>query len=190
MINSITEWESRIGASALAEFLNSFSCPQNREVEDFLKQKALQSARLSASQTYLVVDDKTCELLGYYTLVLKAYAVDGSKLNSANRRLISRFAEADETGNFHAAVYLIAQIGKNFSCDHGNRITGAKLMGMALDELRAIKRRIGGKLVMVEREADQPKLLKFYSENGFKSWTIRDDSKDGVRYDQMFAVVG
>lgn len=53
--------------------------------------------------------------------------------------------------------------------------------------LRSTKRAIGGKLVMVEREADRPKLLEFYKANGFKSWTTRRNAKDGVVYDQMFA---
>lgn len=119
---------------------------------------------------------------------LKAYTVNGSKLSSANRRLISRFAEADDLGNFHAAVYLIAQIGKNFAISE-KKISGTELMGMALDEFRAIRRRVGGKIVMVEREDDRPKLLGFYNRNGFKSWTRRVNSKDGVVYDQMFAIL-
>ena len=42
---------------------------------------------------------------------------------------------------------------------------------------------------MVERESDRPKLLDFYEKNGFKSWTTRVNAKDGVQYDQMFAVL-
>ena len=51
------------------------------------------------------------------------------------------------------------------------------------------KKAIGGKLVMVERESDRPKLLEFYNDNGFKSWTTRRNAKDGMVYDQMFAVL-
>ena len=42
---------------------------------------------------------------------------------------------------------------------------------------------------MVERESDRPKLLEFYNDNGFKSWTTRRNAKDGMVYDQMFAVL-
>jgi hypothetical protein len=187
MIKSITELEERFGESAVVGFIKKFSCPLNMEVEDFLKNKAMQSSRLSASQTYLVIDDDTYQLQGYYTLVVKSYAVKGLLLSSSNRRLISRFAEEDESGNFHAAVYLIAQIGKNFALPKENQISGERLIGLALDEFRAIKRRVGGKLVMVERENNCPKLQSFYQSNGFKSWTTRRNAKDGVVYDQMFA---
>jgi len=57
MISSIAELEAKFGESALVDFLQTFSCPLNSEVEEFLKSKAIQSSRLSASQTYLVIDD-------------------------------------------------------------------------------------------------------------------------------------
>lgn len=186
---SLTEYEANIGGEGLNEFLDSFSCPINPEVEHFLKHKAVLSAKLSSSQTYLVCSDTTGELLGYYTLVLKSYSVNGAKLSSANRRLVSRFAEADDAGNFNAAVYLIAQIGKNFAVAEKDRVAGGDLIANALDEFRAIKKRVGGKLVMIERESDRPKLLAFYAKNGFKSWTSRFNAKDGVTYDQMFTVL-
>ena len=178
-----------MGVEDLKRLLDTFSCPINPEVENFLRFKSFSSVKLSASQTYLLSSDKTGELLGYFTLVLKSYSVNGSKLSSANRRLISRFAEEDDAGNFNAAVYLIAQIGKNFAVSKESRVSGTDLINFALDEFRMIKRRVGGKLVMVERENDHPKLLDFYKKNGFKSWTTRVNAKDGVTYDQMFTVL-
>ena len=60
---------------------------------------------------------------------------------------------------------------------------------MALDKLRAAQDLVGGKLVLVEREADRTKLLEFYNANGFKSWNGRYDKKDQVQYDQMIRVL-
>ena len=59
----------------------------------------------------------------------------------------------------------------------------------ALDKLRKAQRLVGGKLVLVEREADRPKLLDFYNTCGFKSWNGRYDKKDQVQYDQMIRVL-
>ena len=186
---SLSEYDAFMGGEDLKRLLDSFSCPINPEVENFLKFKAISSTKLSSSQTYLLSSDKTGDLLGYFTLVLKSYSVNGAKLSSANRRLISRFAEEDESGNFNAAVYLIAQIGKNFAVAKKNQIAGSDLITRALDEFRVVKSRVGGKLVMIERESDRPKLLDFYKKNGFKSWTSRLNAKDGVTYDQMFTVL-
>ena len=186
---TLLQGEKMMGEEALAIFIQSFSCPKNREVEDFLKNKARHSSRLSSSMTYLVWDDETKELLGYFTLTAKAYSVMGVSLNSKNRRLIERFAEVDANGYFNAAVYLIAQIGKNYALPEDHRISGNDLLALAIEKLSMVKQSIGGKLVMVEREIDRPKLLDFYESNGFKSWTTRRNAKDGIVYDQMFAVL-
>lgn len=186
---TLLQGEKMMGEEALAIFIQSFSCPKNREVEDFLKNKARHSSRLSSSMTYLVWDDETKELLGYFTLTAKAYSVMGVSLNSKNRRLIERFAEVDANGYFNAAVYLIAQIGKNYALSEDHRISGNDLLALAIEKLSMVKQSIGGKLVMVEREIDRPKLLDFYESNGFKSWTTRRNAKDGIVYDQMFSVL-
>ena len=186
----LMQYEAAIGEENLRFFLSGFSCPKNLEVEDFLRNKARQSAHRSSSATYLVCSDKRRELLGYFTLMTKAYSVNGKSLNSANRRLIERFAEPDENGNYHASVYLIAQIGKNFAIPEERRIEGHDLLALAIEKFETAKKILGGKLVMVEREVDRPMLLKFYNDNGFKSWTTRRNAKDGMVYDQMFSVLG
>ena len=184
---SLLQYEAAIGEDNLTFFLSGFSCPMNLEVECFLKNKACQSSRRSSSATYLVCSNKYNELLGYFTIMTKAYSVNGMSLSSSNRRLIERFAEADENGYYHAAVYLIAQIGKNFAIPKERRINGHDLLDLAIEKFDTAKRILGGKLVMIEREADKPMLLEFYKANGFKSWTTRRNAKDGVVYDQMFA---
>lgn len=186
----LMQYEAAIGEENLRFFLSGFSCPKNLEVEDFLRNKARQSACRSSSVTYLVCSDKRKELLGYFTIMTKAYSVNGKSLNSANRRLIERFAEPDENGYYHAAVYLIAQIGKNFAIPEERRIEGNDLLALAIEKFEIAKNVLGGKLVMVEREVDRPKLLEFYNDNGFKSWTTRRNAKDGIVYDQMFSVLG
>ncbi len=191
-IATLQEYEDVMGTQKLNDLLRSFSCPLNKEVESYLKDasRAVQSSRMSSSVTYLAFDTKTNDLLGYFTLMMKAYSVRSDALNSANKRLISRFSEIDASGNFTAAVYLIAQIGKNFALPEEDQVEGSELLMAAMDVFCETKSAIGGKLVMVEREADRPKLLEFYNDNGFKSWTTRRNAKDGMVYDQMFAVLG
>ena len=189
---TISEFEDTVGSDALADTLARFSCPLNKEVESYLKDstRAVQSSQMSSSVTYLAFDSRTNDLLGYFTLMMKAYAVRSDALNSANKRLIKRFSEVDSSGNFTAAVYLIAQIGKNFALPEDDQIEGSELLLAAMNVFCETKKAIGGKLVMVEREADRPKLLEFYNANGFKSWTKRLNARDGMVYDQMFSVLG
>jgi hypothetical protein len=188
---TLLEARQTIGASGLSELLDSFSCPLNKEVEGFLKDesRAVHSSRMSSSVTYLALDSASSDLLGYFTLMMKAYSVKAAELTSANRRLVKRSSELDAGGNLTTAVYLIAQLGKNYALPEERRISGAVLLELALMVFRRTKEAIGGKLVMVEREIDRPKLLDFYNDNGFKSWTTRRNARDGMVYDQMFSVL-
>ena len=189
-VYTLAEYEALSDGDALAAIIAGFSCPLNSEVEDFLRNKAWQSSRLLSTVSYLVMDVETGALLGYFTLMSKPYAVKREVLSATNRKLISRFAEFDsETDTYTASVFLIAQIGKNYAVEGGRRISGADLLALAKNCLRQVRQKIGGKLVLVEREMNRPKLLPFYQCNGFKSWTVRHSERDGMDYDQMIAVI-
>ena len=176
--------------SEISRRIKEFQCPLNSEVEEFLRKKALQSGLLFASVTYLVLDSSSCELLGYFTLMQKPYTVAEKVLSSANRRMVRRFSDLNcGNGNYTASVFLIAQIGKNYAIEEENRISGAELLELAFAKLRAVQSLIGGKLVLIERDASRAKLLDFYQANGFKSWSSRHSESDGIDYDQMLCVL-
>jgi hypothetical protein len=186
----IDKFAKTVGEAVLSSTLSSFAVPLNSEVEDFIRKKALQATKLKSSISYLVIDEDLADVVGYFTLLVKPFAIQAASLSSKNRRLIARFAEENtEAGDYTASVYLIAQIGKNYAIEEPLQISGGDLLNMALDKLRAAQDLVGGKLVLVEREADRAKLLEFYNANGFKSWNGRYDKKDQVQYDQMIRVL-
>lgn len=186
----IDKFAKTVGEAVLSSTLSSFAVPLNSEVEDFIRKKALQATKLKSSISYLVIDEDLVDVVGYFTLLVKPFTIQAASLSSKNRRLIARFAEENtEAGDYTASVYLIAQIGKNYAIEEPLQISGGDLLNMALDKLRAVQDLVGGKLVLVEREADRAKLLEFYNANGFKSWNGRYDKKDQVQYDQMIRVL-
>jgi len=188
---TLLEIENTLGADKLATMVSRFSCPINSDVEDYLKnpKRAVNSSRRSSSVSYLVLNSQTSDLLGYFTLMMKAYSVESKLLSSKNRRLVERFSQVNRQGKFVVPVYLIAQLGKNFALPKEMQIAGVDLLKLAIDRFRNVKKNVGGKLVMVERETNRPKLLEFYNKYGFKSWTRRINEEDGVEFDQMFAVL-
>lgn len=186
---SLEQLEEIAGAECLAAMLSEFSCPLNKRVEEFIRENAIQSERLGSTVTYLALSAKD-EILGFFTLVLKPFTVAEAGLSSRNRNLIKRFSELDEDRKtYTAALYLIAHLGKNFALDEARRISGSELLGLAFDVLRKARKLVGGKLVLIDRESDQPKLLDFYQANGFKSWNRRFSKKDAIEYDQMLCVL-
>ena len=72
VVTELEELRSVIGEENLSALLSSYRCPLNPVVEDFLRSKAVQSSRLGTSVTYLV-SDSGGTLLGYFTLLLKAF---------------------------------------------------------------------------------------------------------------------
>ena len=187
---SISDYSRSIGENNVDIVLQTFDCGLNLEVQNFLLRKAMQAEKLKSAITYLVFDAQTTDLVGYFTLVLKSFSILRDKLSSNNRKLISRFAELNErSGEYTTALYLIAQIGKNYAIEESQRITGGALLNLAIEKLRDAQKIIGGKLVLVEREVERTKLHDFYKANGFKSWNSRYDKNDKIQYDQMIRVI-
>ena len=68
---NIQDMLKAIGEEKLSKLLSDFSCPLNREVEDFVRNKSIDFAQRKLSITYLVMkktnEDKNI-LVGIYTL--------------------------------------------------------------------------------------------------------------------------
>ena len=189
-VTSIGDYSRCIGENNVDIVLQTFDCGLNLEVQNFLLRKAKQAEKLKSAITYLVFDAQSTDLVGYFTLVLKSFSISRDKLSSNNRKLISRFAELNErSGEYTTALYLIAQIGKNYAIEEDLRITGEDLLNLAIEKLCDAQKIIGGKLVLIERESERMKLHDFYKANGFKSCNSRYDKNDNVQYDQMIRVI-
>lgn len=54
----------------LITLLSSFSCPQNSDVEDFLlnPNKAVRFEQTGNSRTYIILDEETLDILGYFSI--------------------------------------------------------------------------------------------------------------------------
>ena len=148
---SLRQFESAGGLAEGYSF-EDFSSPLNDEVQEFLQKKAVHSLHLGASMTYLVYDSNTSRLLGYFTLVLKPFSIEKEKLSKTKCRLIERFADMDGE-RYTAAVYLIAQIGKNFAIEDGERISGDELLRLAFEKLYVAREIVGRLLFSYKKEA-------------------------------------
>ena len=112
-----------IGENSLYELLSDFSCPYNPDVEHFLLHNAIEFAKKDQSVTYLVFNANDASLVGYFTLAIKPISVNASNISKTMSKKLARVSILDETTNsYTTAAYLIAQLGKNYSIPHENRI--------------------------------------------------------------------
>ena len=173
------------GREVLEQKLATFSSPKNPEIEDFIHNKAISFAIGKLSITYLVNDEESGNILGYFTLTHKSIIINGDNLSSTAKKKLARYSRMDaSTGNYMASSFLLAQFGKNYALDKSERIDGSELMKLATGILVGIQRQIGGGIVYLDCE-DKEELTSFYKRQNFKKFDDRFSPEDNQKYIQF-----
>ena len=150
----------------------------NPDVERFLKYSSIEFTNKNQSVTYLVFSVADGKLLGYFTLALKPLTVRGETVSNTVKRKLLRVSELDKKSDTYTmSTYLIAQLGKNYSENDGKMITGAELLGLAWDKIKATQYMFGGMVTFLEAENEE-KLLSFYRDNRFSQFDTRQTISD------------
>ena len=167
-----------LGEDELLQIFSEFSCPMNPDVERFLKHSSIEFTKKNQSVTYLVFSVADGKLLGYFTLALKPLTVRGETVSNTVKRKLLRVSELDKKSDTYTmSAYLIAQLGKNYSEKDGKMITGAELLGLAWDKIKATQYMFGGMVTFLEAENEE-KLLSFYRESRFSQFDTRQTTSD------------
>ena len=167
-----------LGEDELLQILSEFSCPLNPDVERFLKHSSIEFTKKNQSVTYLVFSVADGKLLGYFTLALKPLTVRGETVSNTVKRKLLRVSELDKKSDTYTmSAYLIAQLGKNYSENDGKMITGAELLGLAWNKIKATQYMFGGMVTFLEAENEE-KLLSFYRDNRFSQFDTRQTASD------------
>ena len=167
-----------LGEDELLQIFSEFSCPMNPDVERFLKHSSIEFTKKNQSVTYLVFSVAGGKLLGYFTLALKPLTVRGETVSNTVKRKLLRVSELDKKSDTYTmSAYLIAQLGKNYSENDGKMITGAELLELAWDKIKATQYMFGGMLTFLEAENEE-KLLSFYRNNRFSQFDTRQTISD------------
>ena len=190
-LKELIDEEYGVGEKRGREIISDFSCPLNFDVENFLKEKAIEFAKQQLSQTHLVFAEykKQTVLVGYFTLAIKSINIKKAALSNTLARRIAKFAQYDTAlKSYIMSAPLIAQLGKNFYNDYNTLIKGEELLYMACEQIKIIHCIAGGKIAYLECE-DNHKLKNFYSRNGFVEFgqrrLDRDEDIEGKHLIQM-----
>ncbi|WP_297967940.1 hypothetical protein [uncultured Anaerovibrio sp.] len=173
------------GNEVIEHKLATFSSPKNPEIEDFIRNKAIRFATGKLSITYLVYDEDTGNILGYFTLTHKSIIITGENLSATSKKKLERYSRMDvATNNYMASSFLLAQFGKNYALAKKDRISGAELMELTTGVLVNIQRQIGGGIVYLDCE-DREELTSFYKRHNFKQFDNRYSTEDNQKYIQF-----
>lgn len=182
-----------IGEDNVKRILSVFDCKKNQEIEDFVRNKAIDFANRKISITYLFVDKDIEKVYAIYAITHKVIEIDPGFSNSLSKTLIkkiSRFAEKDkESGKYIVSAFLLAQFGKSLEGEQVG-ISGNSMMKTVMENLEKIQHEIGGGIVYLECE-DNVKLLDFYENdnNRFALFGERFDAVGNVLYKQLLRVI-
>ena len=142
--------------------IEEFEC-QDKDVENFLKLKAVDFDKRNKSRTYLIIDrenlSETVTIFGYYTITMKNLPFS----ETVSKSMIKRIDGYSNNINSAEAI-LIGQFGKNYN--YRNRINGSEIMDYTMDTVYSIHNLAGCRIVFLEC-FDNEKVVKFYQESGF-----------------------
>ena len=97
----------------------------------------------------------------------------GNTVSNTVKRKLLRISELDENSQTYTmSAYLIAQLGKNFTNNQNNGITGAELLELAWSVIEDMQYMGGGMVVFLEA-TNNVKLLKYYNDNRFSQFDTR-----------------
>ncbi len=184
---SLIDMINDVGEEFCKDYLQNFSSEKNKDVQDFIRNQAIDFAKQNVSVTFLVLDTskKGKEMfVGYFTLTNKSVFVNN--ISKRLKKRIKKFAkESKNPEGYQVPMPLIAQLGKNFSIEE-NPLNGDELLEMAIDKVRKAQNIIGGKTTYIECDS-KPKLYDFYSRNKFVVFgSVKDDDgEDSTKLVQM-----
>lgn len=160
----------------LIQLLSSFSCEQDRDIERFLRSRAVEFERLSKSRTYLICDeeqladteDKKDALIiyGYISLALKILSVPDTVSNRVRKELDGFHAKLHGQQIQEFPCYLIGQLSRSSNVPK-DAVSGKQLIGFACDVAAAAVDAVGGRYIMAECRNEE-KLIRFYERNHFR----------------------
>ncbi|RDU51323.1 hypothetical protein CQA49_09620 [Helicobacter sp. MIT 00-7814] len=152
--------------SQTPSFLEDFSCSKNKDLEHFIRNKAIEFEKAHRSRTFLIL--KSNKLEAFFTLSLNVLKTQG-----LSKSRIQKLSPRNNKKDTDIPCILIGQFGK---CD-GASIDGDLIMQTMLAILLDIRKYIGGKFVLLD-SVNVEKVLDFYERHGFKRISFEKESEE------------
>lgn len=186
---NIADMLTELGEKQTKAILSEFSCPMNGDVEDFIRNKAIEFSKQGLAKTQLVLTSLHGKnvVAAYYSLSNKFIMLKRDVISKTLQKRIVKFGQyIEETQRYVISAPLIAQLSKNFTNRYNELISGDELLKIACDAVAKIQYEIGGKIVYLECE-DCDKLKDFYSRNGFICFGSRklDGDETGIKSERL-----
>jgi len=172
-ITPLNDFLSVFPQEHVSEVLSAFSCKRDKDVESFLKEKAVVQEKKHISRTYLIFSTgPDSELLAYFTIAVSSMNMTGLV---CSKELWKKMNVNEDV----AQSYLIGQMGKRDGSIPG---LGKLALSSAIELIKEANKRVGCRVIRVDCK---PSLIKYYADNGFG---LVGQNKDGD-LNQMIRII-
>lgn len=185
---SLTNLLEEVGEEETKVILSDFYCKHDKDIVDFIKNKAILFEKTGDARTYLIfaTDGKKIILVGYFAITPNAMSFDET-VSRAIRKNITGYSSVRKRG---VPSILLGQLAKNQSdaAKNGCLITGDDLLKAALVRIKEMHKVGGGRCIYLECKQNQF-LMDFYEKHQFtllvnanKEPVITDESTQLLTY--------
>lgn len=149
------------------ELISIFVCTKVADIENFLKNKAIQFEKLGKSRTFFIYDEdrEDFKILGYFTLAIQVLKIPDQLISGRKARLFDGFSSKIKSVKItEFPVILIGQLGKNEQ--YSETLSGSKLLEYCLATILEGQALLGGRIILLECK-NKPYLISLYEQFGF-----------------------
>ncbi|MCB4777082.1 MAG: hypothetical protein LGB72_02545 [Sulfurovum sp.] len=150
--------ENKNSRGGVKKLLKTFSCTRNRDLQDFLYNRAVTFEKNLRSRTYLYINNTTKEVDAYFTITINTLHTDS--ISSEVIELLDGYK------NDVASIpcFLIGQLGKSDKFEP--RKIGEYILNDAIEIIDQSQKSLGGRFILLDA-INKEQLIKFYEANAF-----------------------
>ncbi len=150
------------------ELISIFNCEKDKDIENFIRERAILFEKLGKSRTYLIFDEDEEEfkVLAYFTLAMQVLKIPEDLLSNRKTKFLDGFSSkirGEKITEF--PTILIGQVGKNDSFKE--LISGNEIMQYCLSTVFKGQAVLAGRIIMLECK-DVPYIINLYKKFGFQ----------------------
>lgn len=160
--------EFEVAERKLTNFLKTFKCGLNEDVENFLHNISIRNEKEHKSRTYLLVNDSS-NIMAYFSIAIKPIILDENKhkiTNTTRKRMKAQMIKKLENEHEIITTFLIGQIARNDLFSKID-ISLKEILDQVFYKINEVMRIIGGHIILIEVDNNE-KLINLYKSFGFQ----------------------
>ena len=151
----------------LKEFLQTFPCSINPDLEDFLNNKAVTFEKHLRSRTYIYIDNQTKKVAAYFTIAISTLHTEGTSSE------VIKMLDGYQDDTTSIPCFLIGQLGK--SNEYQYKKIGEYILEDAIEIIDNLHNAVGGRFILLDA-INIPAVVTFYQNSLFFPIETSDDA--------------